>query len=493
MKIITAKEMARLDSASEVKPEILMERAGEGLADFISDYMPRYPVCFICGTGNNGGDGFVAARYLLNRGYSVEVYLIGDKNRLKELPRMQAEKLGIEIKELNADEINYILNRKKIVVDCILGTGFKSPLKRDLKKILEIINKKSKITISCDIPTGVNGDTGDADECSIDADFTVTFEYPKIGHLKKPGSIHTGSLEVVKIGIDLSPDEYVENTEFTVRQDCADYFSRRLKDTHKKDYGHILVIGGSPGMEGAVSMAACGALRTGAGLVTCAVGKSIAGVVSSYSMSAMTLSLDEYSNGYIGVSNISKILSFIEKRKIDSVVLGPGISTGYETQELTKELIKEVICPIVLDADGINNIVGAIEVIENRKSPLLITPHPGEMSRLVGKPVQENRLEIAKDFAVKTGCAVLLKGYRSIITDGKKMYINASGNPGMATGGTGDVLSGMAAALIGQGFGVLESARIATWLHGMAGDLSALNLGERYILPEDILGGISRV
>jgi NAD(P)H-hydrate epimerase len=494
MKVITANEMTRLDSASKVPSEELMERAGRGLADFITDYLPYYPVCIVCGSGNNGGDGFVTARYLLERGREVEVYTICDISKLKGLPVKQMEKLEIEVRPVTAQELECVLHRKMIVVDCILGTGFTPPLKNELKPILEIINKKSKITISCDIPTGVNGNTGDADECSVDADITVTFEYPKTGHMKGSGSRFTGSLEVVNIGTGLSPEEYIKDLDLTVRQDCEEYFKRRSKESNKKIYGHVLIIGGSPGLEGAVSMASVGALRAGAGLVTCAVGKTTAKIVSSYAMAPMTLLLDETEKGYLADNNTDKIIEFIEKRKIDCVVLGPGMGTDEPARKLCLELIEKIKCSVVLDADGINNIAGSLESLERSVSQILLTPHPGEMARLTGvtsSDIQSERIGIAKKFASEMGCTVLLKGYRSVITDGIEVYINSTGNAGMACGGMGDVLSGMAGALIGQGMDVLEAGRIAAWVHGRAGDLAAVNLGQRYMLPDDVLSALA--
>ncbi|MFH1414539.1 MAG: NAD(P)H-hydrate dehydratase [Elusimicrobiota bacterium] len=492
MKIISAKEMARLDEECGVETDVLMEQAGAGMAAVIEKYLPDHPVCFICGNGNNGGDGFVAARYLYQNGRDVEVYTLDPPDKLKELPGKQAEKTGLPVTQLPKDRLKYILNSDKIVVDCIFGTGFRPPLENNLKDILDIINKKSKITVACDIPTGVNGNTGEADPGSIQADLTVTFAYPKTGHIRGDGSLFTGTLEVVDIGIDLSPEEYLDKEEFVLRQDCEAYFTRRKKDTHKKTYGHILVVGGSPGMSGAVTMSALGALRTGAGPVTSAVSRDIAARVAAGSMSSMTLELDTPA-GYLAVENAADILSFIEKRSIDCVILGPGMSTGQGQAELVKELLGKIECPVVLDADGLNNVAGDPGILKNRRYPLLLTPHPGEMARITGKSGNEiaaDRVKAAVYLANETGSVVLLKGFRSVITDGSQFFINSTGNPGMATGGSGDILSGMAAALIGQEMNLLESAKTAAWVHGRGGDIAAWAYGERYILPEDILKGI---
>lgn len=495
MKVISGKEMARLDRESSVSSEKLMERAGKGMAEFIVNKLPQYPVCFICGVGNNGGDGMVAARHLIEHEREVEIYLYGEKNKLKQLPRKQSRKLDQEIWEIRNVSLDNILDREKIVVDCVLGTGVKLPLRQDLRDILEIINKKSKITISCDIPTGVDPDTGEADEYSANADFTLTFEYPKTGHIKRPGRKYSGSIEVIKIDTGLSPEEYIEQ-ELTVKQDCLRYFEKRNKESHKKNYGHILIIGGSPGMEGAVIMSAGGAQRAGAGLVTCAIGEKIYNPVASNSISSMELLLDDSPDGFLKADNLDKILNFARNRKIDCAVIGPGMGTGESSKELTEQLIKNLKCPIVLDADGLNNIAGDTEILKQAKEEVLITPHPGEMTRLTGKQIKEildNRIEISKQFSNENNCTVILKGYRTLVTNGKKVFLNSTGNPGMAAGGTGDVLSGICASLIAQGMEITEAAKTAVWVHGRAGDLSASQKGQRYIVPEDLLDSLSKV
>jgi len=493
MKIISASEMAKLDRAAKASSEELMERAGAGMAYFIRENFPKFPVCIICGTGNNGGDGMVTARYLAAEGREVDVVLTGEKSGLKDLPRFQARKLNMRINEVSRINLESMLERKKIVVDCILGTGFNPPLKKDIKNILEIINKKSKITLSCDIPTGVNGNTGEADENSVIADATVTFEYPKIGHVVSPGCEFAGSVEVVKIGIDLSPSEYLENIEFTAESDCLGYFVRRKRAAHKKSFGHVMVIGGSPGMEGAVSMTALGALRAGAGLVTCAVSRNIAKAVAGHTMSAINLELDN--SGYLTEKNFHQIKQHIDARHIDSIVVGPGLTAGEGQQKLVENLLRKTDMPVVLDADGLNCVSNNPEVLK-RKGETVITPHPGEMSRLSGRPVSEilqNREETVKEISNKYDCVVVLKGFRSLIASGDKVFVNSTGNPGMATGGSGDVLSGIIAALVGEGFNPLDAARTGVWVHGRAGDLARFKNGERYILPEDILRELGNI
>lgn len=430
------------------------------------------------------------------RGRETDVFIKGSADKLRELPRLQADRLGTGLKELDPENLSYFLDRKRIVVDCLLGTGFVPPLKEDIKEILEIINKKSKIILSCDIPTGVNGDTGAADESSVKADVTVTFGYPKIGHAVSPGSEYTGSLEVKDIGIDLSPDKYLEGTEFIVRQDCLEYFSRRERASHKKDYGHVLVVGGSPGMEGAPAMAALGALRTGAGLVTCAVTGTAANAVTAHAVGAMKLIMDADERGRMSYGNLGRIMDFIQERKIDSVVLGPGMGTGDGQKKLVAGLLERAQCPVVLDADGINCIKDSIQTVKDRGYPLVMTPHPGEMARITEEAVGvtlDKRGGIVTKISKMLGCLIVLKGYRTLVTDGSGIYINATGNPGMATGGSGDILSGIIASLAGQGMSLIDSARTGVWVHGRAGDAAGWISGEKFIQPQDIIEAIKRI
>ncbi len=493
MKIITAQEMARLDKISPVKAEILMDRAGRGLANFIQENFPSWPVCFICGSGNNGGDGLVAARYLVERNREVEVYA---KENLKGLAKKQAGKLKIHLKTLKRESLSYSLERRMIVVDCLLGTGFEPPLRNTLKDILEIINKKSKIIIACDIPTGVNGDTGQADKSAVRADCTVTFGYPKVGHYRKPGSEYSGSIENIKIGLEVSPKDYLKEAEFITREESRRYFTKREKDTHKKTYGHILVIGGSPGMDGAPIMAAQGAVKSGAGLVTLGLPRRLACAVSSNIISAMSLNLKEDRSGFINPENFGSIKEFIEQRNVDVLVLGPGLGTGLGVRKLVVNLLEDIKKPVVLDADGLNNLAGNVKILKTRDYPTVITPHPGEMSGLIKKTTSElleERIKIAKDFAGEYRCVTVLKGYRTVVTDGQKVFINTTGNPGMATGGSGDVLTGIISSLIGQNFGGLESAKTGVWIHGRAGDISSWSKGEKFICPDNIVKSLGEI
>ncbi len=494
MKVIPVDEMKRLDRESPVSADVLMERAGEGMADYIQRNFPIIPVCFVCGMGNNGGDGFVAARRLHEAGREVEVYLLGRKSKLRKLPEKKATRLDLEIVETGSEQLENALQAPKIVCDCIFGTGFRPPLNKSIKDILEIINRKSKIILSCDIPTGVNGNSGEADPGAVNADVTLTFEYPKTGHIKNPGSLFSGSVDVVKINTGLSPKKYNEKEELTVSQDTEEYLKRRPKDSHKKMNGHVLVIGGAPGMEGAVSLAALGALRAGAGLVTCAVTEDIYPIVASASLSSMELLLEDRKQ--ITLSSLEKIIDFSKKRKIDCAVLGPGMGTGEETRKFVKRIISDLDCPMVIDADGLNNIASCTDVLKKRKNDTVITPHPGEMARLAkveSKKLKDNRESISAAFASKYGCTVVLKGYRSIITKGRKIYYNSSGNPGMATGGSGDILSGVCAASICSIDNTVEAARISAWIHGHAGDKAAWKKGQRYMLPEDMLNEMKRL
>ncbi len=497
MKIITAEEMRRIDRASSVDPETLMERAGKGLADFIRFKLPRIPVCFICGRGNNGGDGFVAARYLKEKGFDVDIRLAGDPGKLSGLPGTQAAKLSIPVRGItDPSELKEVLKTPSIAVDCLFGTGFRPPLDSYSRGILEIINKNSKITLACDIPSGVNGDSGDADGGAVSADITLSFEFPKIGHLLGPGAELTGTLEIAGIGTGVSPEKFFQEAELTVPGDIDFYFRRRKRDTHKKVFGHVLVLGGSPGMAGAPGMAVLGALRAGAGLVTCAAGKSVAEAAAGWAASSMQLHLEENPDGSIKSGSAGMISGYAGRRNVDCLLIGPGLGAGKEQSELVKRVIEGSGSPVLIDADGLNALSGRLELLRECRQPVLLTPHPGEFERIAGygcgKSLPE-RIKAARDLSERTGSAVLLKGYRSIIASEGEVFINPTGGPALAAGGSGDVLAGICGALMGQGVTPFDAARAGAWVHGRAGDISAWHTNERYVLPEDILNNLWRV
>ena len=494
MKIISPSEMMRLDRESPLEAIELMERAGRGMARFICSYFPPMPVVFFCGRGNNGGDGIVAARCLDSWGHDTEICFISSKE-LKGLPARVLKKYKGRVSVIdNPDDIKYILSGNEIAVDCILGTGFKPPLRKNMGSILEIINKNSKIILSCDIPTGVDGSTGEADKKAIKADATVSFEYPKTGQVINSGSEFAGSIETVKIGTGICPGEYLKEFELICRDDCRAYFKKRNKVSHKNNYGHVLVIGGKKGMEGAPSMSAAGALKSGAGLVTCAVSDKVYSNMSRYSLSSMALLLKGHDGeGNISFDSAGKILEFAEKRKITSAVIGPGLGDCLESKRLVFELVKKLKCPVVIDADGLNVIAGKADILKERKKrATVLTPHPGEMRRLCGEE-SDIGLKTAAGFALKYSVTVVLKGYRTIVTNGEKTFINSSGNPAMAVGGSGDILSGIIGTLAAQHNNPLEAAKTGVWVHGRAGDLAAWNGSERSALPEDFLAKMEKV
>ncbi|MGM0568484.1 MAG: NAD(P)H-hydrate dehydratase [Elusimicrobiota bacterium] len=498
MKIISPSEMVRLDKESPVEAIELMERAGRGMARFIYSYFPRMPVVFFCGRGNNGGDGIVAARWLNTLGYNTEVCFISSKE-LKGLPSRVLKKYKGRTSIINnPEDIKYILSGNEIAVDCILGTGFKPPLRKNVGRILEIINKNSKIILSCDIPTGVDGSTGEADKNAVKADATVSFEYPKTGQIINSGSKFAGSIETVKIGTGIRPEEYLKEFELICRDDCRAYFKKRNKFSHKNNYGHVMVIGGKKGMEGAPSMSAAGALKSGAGLVTCAVSDKVYPNMPQYSLSSMALLLKgREEEGNISFDSAGKILEFAEKRKITSAVIGPGLGACLQSKRLVFELVKKLKCPVVIDADGLNVIAGKPDILKERKKrSTVLTPHPGEMRRLCGSETDMSLNEAAKTaagFALKYSLTLVLKGYRTIVTNGKKTFINSSGNPAMAVGGSGDILSGIIGTLAAQHNNPLEAAKTGVWVHGRAGDLAAWNGSERSALPEDFLAKMEKV
>jgi NAD(P)H-hydrate epimerase len=463
---------------------VLMENAGLGATKiFLEKIYHHHPgacVAVIAGRGNNGGDGFVIARYLTQKKIPVRVYLLSKKDRVggdAAANLALLDPMGISVKEIaDIDTFNSLkseLCHQNIWIDAILGTGLSSDVKGFYKVVIDFINALKRPIFSVDIPSGLNSDTGQPCGTCIKATVTTTFAFAKIGHLLYPGAEYTGDLFIVEIGI---PPHIVGS--INVRQHLIDQYKikkelvLRNAESHKGSTGHVLVIAGSTGKTGAAIMATMSAIRSGAGLATLAAAKSLNTILESQVLEAMTFPLPEVSPGKLGMSALDLILDLCRDK--NCIALGPGIGTDTETKELVLNLIKKAPIPMVVDADGLNIVSTNIHILKTTKVPLVLTPHPGEMSRLTQKPVasiQKNRLALARNFAETYGTNLVLKGARTIVAhpDGH-VYVNPTGNPGMASGGMGDVLTGIIAGLIAQGYKPEVSTLIGTYLHGAAAD-----------------------
>lgn len=505
MKVATAEQMQELDRKAieiyGIPGIVLMENAGRGAAEVISHSFPdlqKKKIAIIAGKGNNGGDGLVIARYLMNRGMSVKVYLLTDPKSL----RGEAEtnfnifhRMKGEIVPLPSSK-DYIkmkrdLERFDLLVDGIFGTGLDAEVRGYYREVIEHLNTLQKPVVAIDVPSGLDVNTGKPLGVAVRATLTITFGLPKIGHLIPPGIDYVGKIKVIDIGF---PKRLLEEEKITTylleKEDIQKWlFLPRHPDTHKGDYGHLLVIAGSVGKTGAAAMACQAAMRMGAGLVTLAIPKSLNPIMEMKLTEVMTEPLPETPKQTLSLRAFKAISRLCENKK--AVIIGPGLGTFKETQLLVLKLIKTLDLPIILDADGLTALATQPKTLPVANHLLILTPHPGEMARLMQttiKEILEDRIGISRNFSQTYGVHLILKGHPSLITTPKgEVFINPTGNPGMASGGTGDVLAGMIGGLVCQGFEILPSLQMAVYLHGMAGDQGAQELGEKSLMATDII------
>jgi len=507
MKIVSCEQMREMDkrAISRGTPGIeLMERAGTGLISVlneeISEIVKKKFIIFV-GSGNNGGDGLVVARKLKESGAQVRVALLAEEGEMKEDTKTnltRARDVGIDtipVKEISPERVREEISGSDIIVDAIFGTGFSGTIGGMARDTIEAINGSKKYVVACDIPSGVNGDTGEVGGICVASDLTVTFAYPKRGLFLYPGYGFAGGIRVVDIGI--AGEELLSRWNMITSSEIRDILPKRRKDAHKKDFGHVLILAGSTGMTGAATLACQGALRVGAGLVTLGIPESLNTIMEVKITEAMTLPLPETEKQSLSSTGVGEILDFIERRKVDVIVIGPGLSTDRSTGKLVKKIVNKVVLPCVLDADGINLLVGEASLAEV-KAKIIITPHPGELARLLGKKVEEiqrDRIGYASQFSEENNLICVLKGYQTVVAKGVDIFINPLGNPGMASGGTGDVLSGMIGGLAGQlrlsetarRDSLLSAAVCGVYLHSLAGDLARCEKGEMSLIASDIV------
>ncbi len=505
MKVATAEEMQELDRKAietyRIPGIVLMENARRGAAEVISKTFPdllKKKIAIIAGKGNNGGDGFVIARYLLNNGISVRIYLLTDPKGLRGdaetnfnvFHRMKGEVISVPSSK-DYIKVKKDLERFDILVDGIFGTGLDAEVRGYYREVIDHLNTLQKPIVAIDIPSGLDANAGKPLGAAIRASLTVTFGLPKIGLLIPPGIDYAGEVKVIDIGI---PKRLVEEekipTYLLEKEEIQKWLSiPRNPDTHKGDYGHLLVIAGSVGKTGAAAMACQAALRMGAGLVTLAIPKSLNGIMETKLTEVMTEPLPETPKQTLSLRAYSTIVRLCENKR--AVVIGPGLGTYKETQLLVLKLIRTLDLPIVLDADGITALTIQAKTLPVANRLLVLTPHPGEMAKLVRsqvKEVLEDRVQLSRNFSQAQHVHLVLKGHPSLISTPKgEIFINPTGNPGMASAGAGDVLTGMIGGLICQGFDILPSLQIAVYLHGLAGDEGAKEMGEKSLIASDII------
>jgi len=479
---------------------VLMENAGrQVVAAMETAFAPLAGgrVAILCGCGNNGGDGFVVARVLWQRGIQAQVYVIGRLDQVRGDARANLDvlgRLGLPVVEIQSDQ-DWELHsgevlRSDLVVDAMFGTGLASPLRGLHKTVAEDLNAVGVPVVAVDLPSGLSADSETPIGTTVHATLTVTLAAPKLPLMLPPAETLAGTVVVADIGIPRTVIEGVSGrrVDRLMREEVRALVPERPPDAHKGTFGHLLIAAGSRGRTGAAHLAAEGGLRSGVGLVTVATPASSMPIVAALGASYMTLPLEETLDGAVAAAAVERVLGGSH----DAIAAGPGLGTGPEQAAFVKALLARAAVPLVLDADALTVLAGDTSLLRGRPDrPVVITPHPGEMARLAGTTaaeVQAQRLTVAREFAVAHGVYVILKGHRTLIAgpDGA-VVINATGNPGMATGGTGDVLTGMIGAWLAQGLAPAHACALAVYLHGAAGDLAAADVGEVAMTASDLL------
>jgi hydroxyethylthiazole kinase-like uncharacterized protein yjeF len=502
MKIVSAEEMRAIDrSTSErfgVPSLTLMKNAGAAVADYVlAHHAAAGRIVVFCGKGNNGGDGFVAARRLHERGNKVQVILLADSADLRGDAAVMFSKLlspaitAHSSEELRSKQVRLSLEAD-LYIDAVLGTGFKPPVSGLYAEAIAIMNASQTPVIAVDIPSGADADAMGPQAGTIArADAVVTFTAPRPAHLFS--SLTAGPTVVAGIG---SPEEAIVSAlrlNVITARDVGGLIGPRPAESNKGNYGHVLVVGGSLGKAGAAAMAGMAVLRAGAGLSTVATAKSALGTVAGFHPELMTEPLLETDAGAISTKAQERIEELAKGKTV--LAIGPGISRDPQTAELVRSLVARLRLPAVLDADGLNAFEGRAGELKGAGRTLVITPHPGEMARLAGctiADVQKDRVGMARKFAREHGLIVVLKGHRTLVVqpDGEA-WVNTTGNPGMATGGTGDILTGMVAGMIAQhSASAFLAVLAAVHLHGLAGDVMREKVGEHSLVATDLLLGL---
>ena len=501
MRLATAAQMQALDHEAIVGRGIpsltLMETAARGVADAalaLAGDGKRAVV--LCGMGNNGGDGLCAARYLWEAGLEVRVFLLG--KREKQTPdnrEMERRLLAVGVTTEPYDEAvcEDACNQAAVVIDALFGVGLRRPLSGDFHSATEVMDRVAAPVVAVDIASGVETDTGKILGTAVHCAVTVTFSFAKPGHLVGAGALCTGRLEVIDIGCPTDLLEALETDTFAVTaEDLASWLPRRQRDAHKGDFGRVAIVAGCTGFTGAPVLASRAAVRTGAGLVHLCVPESVYPIVAVKCDEAMPQPCPADEEGRLSAAAAEPVLSCLER--CDVGLIGPGLGRSPALTALVFHLLETTDRPVVLDADGINALEGHIDVLDRRQGTSILTPHDGEFARLAGEPVGEDRLGAARRFAAAHSCVLVLKGHRTItaLPDGR-CFVNTTGNPGMAKGGSGDVLAGMIAALLGQGLPADRAVPGAVWLHGRAGDVCAAQSGEYAMTPSDMIDALRQV
>ena len=516
MKVVTAAEMRQIDQDTiegiGIPGIVLMETAGSAIVRAIEQHYPTcYRIGIFVGKGNNGGDGLVIARQLAHAGRDVYLFLVSPADSFTGEAAINlqiAKRLGLQIEEILTDAGFYgigtvptTLASCELLVDAIFGTGLRDTVRGSIATVIKTLNNLSIPILSVDLPSGLDANTGHSLGVCVRADRTVTIGLPKRGLLVHPGAEFAGKLEVVDIGF---PEQVIDaqgiKVNWATTTQASQWVPPRPPASHKGTYGRVLVVAGSTGMTGAAALSSEAALRAGAGLVTLATPKHLNPILEGLLPEVMTLPLPETDAGSLSVSATSAILEFAEKTK-SVLAIGPGLSQHPDTVLLVHQLVREnreqaLNLRMVVDADGLNAVSQAPEIISLLDREAILTPHPGEMSRLTSSSVpslEADRIRTAQQFASEHDLTLVFKGAPTVtgLANGD-VWINSTGNSGMATGGMGDVLTGIIAGLMAQGVSSERAAALGVYIHGLAGDMTAEVFGMHGLIASDVLKAVPR-
>jgi hydroxyethylthiazole kinase-like uncharacterized protein yjeF len=504
MRVLNATQMREADRRTieeiGVPSLVLMENAGRQVVAAMEatfDDLATRHVAVLCGRGSHGGDGFVIARTLAQRDVECSVFLLGQVSDVRGDARVNLEILGrlgitvVEVVDAQAWELHYSeISRADLIVDAIFGTGLKTALSGLFETVVADVNSAAIPVVAVDLPSGLSADTHQVIGQAIEATLTVTMAAPKLPLALPPAEAYVGDLVIADIGIPARVIEEVEGPWLSLltREKMRELVQGRAPEAHKGDFGRVLIVAGSTGKTGAAHLAAMGAMRSGAGLVTVAAPRSAIATIAGMAPAYMTEPLDETAGGAVDFSALDRVLEL----SADVIAVGPGLGTAPGTVAFVHGLVERAGVPLVIDADALNAFADEPERLLGRDGvDIIITPHPGEMARLVGVPVeavQADRVEMARDFAESHRVHVVLKGHRTIVaTPEGRAFVNLTGNPGMATGGTGDVLTGMVGAWFAQLLDAEAAGKLAVYLHGLAGDLAEADEGEIAMISTDLV------
>lgn len=491
MKLVSGFQMRQIEAEAIKLQGIglkeLMALAGKAVADLAAKLTPtKGRIAVFCGWGNNGGDGLVAARHLALRGYQVTVVLARDAADLKGVAAEAYSSLTKSSAKIVAFHSELCL-QPDVIIDALLGFGLKGEVRKPIREIINYINSLKAITIAVDVPSGVNSDSGAVAGSAVKADHTTTFTCSKIGLALYPGAEYAGRIHLADIGIAPEIVEQFITARLATLKMINPLLPKRPRETNKHRCGRLLIVAGSAGMTGAAAMTAMAALRMGAGIVTLAVPKSLNDILEVKLTEVMTVPLPETNERSIAAAAVEKVLQLV--KKFDALAIGPGLSRHPDTRRFVRQLLAQTTLPAVVDADAINNLAGTA-ILSERQAPTILTPHSAELGRLMNMTVAEienDRVVAAEKAGADFNATIVLKGSRTIISGHKTTMVNPTGNPGLATAGTGDILTGVISSLLAQGLADYPAAVAGSYLHGLAGDIGATAKGELALIATDLI------